>query len=117
MVLTANKGVALVAMDKDMYIEKCIALINDQEVYQECKDQTKSIHAKLLKQLLDLKKSKGPKFMDQYFKLCPPDDNSHSVRVHGLPKIHKANKPLRPIVSACGTSTYKLAKFLTKVSQ
>ena len=49
MVLTADKGVALVAMDKDMYIERYMALLSDQEVYQECKDQTKSIHAKVLK--------------------------------------------------------------------
>ena len=57
MVLTANKGVALVVMDNDMYIEKIMSLLKDQEVYQECKHQTKSIHAKVFKQLHDLKKS------------------------------------------------------------
>ena len=35
----------------------------------------------------------------------------------GLPKIHKTNCPMRPIVSACGTATYQLAKFLTKILQ
>ena len=29
----------------------------------------------------------------------------------------KANCPMRPIVSACGTATYQLAKFLTKILQ
>ena len=52
MVLTSNKGVALVVIDKDMCIEICMTLLNDQEVYQECKDQTKSIHVKVLKQHL-----------------------------------------------------------------
>ncbi|CAF1392616.1 unnamed protein product [Adineta steineri] len=33
-------------------------------------------------------------------------------RVHGLPKIHKTDIPLRPIVSASGTFNYKLAKLL-----
>ena len=33
------------------------------------------------------------------------------------PKIHKANCPMCPIVSACGTATYQLAKFLTKILQ
>ena len=47
MVLTATKGVTLLVIDKDMYIEKCMALLIDQVVYQECKDQTKSIHAKV----------------------------------------------------------------------
>ena len=38
-----------------------------------------------------------------------------TARFYGLPKIHKANCPMRPIVSACGTSTYNLAKYLTKI--
>ena len=33
------------------------------------------------------------------------------------PKIHKPNVPLRPIIFACGTSTYKLSKFLTRILQ
>ena len=33
---------------------------------------------------------------------------------YGLPKLHKENIPLRPIVSFCGSATYKLAKELDK---
>ena len=55
MVLSADKGVALVIIDKDMYIEKCMALPNDERIYCKCKDKTKSIHSKVVKQLLDLK--------------------------------------------------------------
>ena len=33
---------------------------------------------------------------------------------YGNPKIHKENIPLRPIISFCGSSTYKLAKELSK---
>ena len=54
-ILTANKGVALVIIDKVMHIEKCMALLNGEEVYCECRDHTKSIHSKVVKQLLDLK--------------------------------------------------------------
>ena len=43
--------------------------------------------------------------------------NSPPARFNGLPKIHKADVPLRPIISACGTSTYKLSKFLTTILQ
>ena len=32
-------------------------------------------------------------------------------------KIHNPDVPLRPIISACGTSTYKLLKFLTRILQ
>ncbi|BHF85752.1 hypothetical protein SprV_1002892400 [Sparganum proliferum] len=36
------------------------------------------------------------------------------ARFYGLPKIHKPNVPLRPIVALKGTSTYGLAKWLAK---
>ena len=49
---------------------------------------------------------------------CSPTGNSSPApRLYGLPKIHKTNCPMRPIVSACGTATYQLAKFLTKILQ
>ena len=35
--------------------------------------------------------------------------------LYGLPKIHKLLTPLRPIFAACGTPTYKLAKYLVPI--
>ena len=49
----------------------------------------------------------------QYSHLLPTGNTSPPARFYGLPKIHKANCPLWPIVSAYGTSTYNLAKYLT----
>ena len=40
-VLTVDKGVALVVMDKSQYIDKCMTLLNDTKVYKPCKDTTK----------------------------------------------------------------------------
>ena len=42
MVLTADKWVALVVMAKDTYIEKCMTLLGDHGVCQECRDLTKT---------------------------------------------------------------------------
>ena len=53
----------------------------------------------------------------QYNQLLPTGSSSPPARFYGLPKIHKANCPMRPIVSACVTSTHNLAKYLTKVLQ
>ena len=36
MVLTGDKGVALIIIDKDRFIEKCMSLLNDEEGYTEC---------------------------------------------------------------------------------
>ena len=52
-----------------------------------------------------------------YNKLLPTGNSSPAPRFYGLPKIHKANCPMCPIVSACGMATYQLAKFLTKILQ
>ncbi|XP_042202441.1 uncharacterized protein LOC121852537, partial [Callorhinchus milii] len=36
-------------------------------------------------------------------------------RLYGLPKIHKEDTPLRPIVSTINSPTYKLARFLSEI--
>ena len=41
-VLTADKGVALVVMDKSQYIDKCMVLLDDTKVYKSCRDTTKN---------------------------------------------------------------------------
>ena len=36
-------------------------------------------------------------------------------KLYGLPKLHKPNIPMRPIVSFCGSPTYELSKYLTTI--
>ena len=50
-VLTVDKGVALVVMDKSQYIDKCMALLDDTKVYKPCKDTTNQL-AKFLTKIL-----------------------------------------------------------------
>ena len=45
-----------------------------------------------------------------YNKLFP--SGSRPGILYGLPKVHKAGVPLRPILSSIGTHAYALAKFL-----
>ena len=40
---------------------------------------------------------------------------SATPQLYGLPKIHKPEVPLRPIVSSIDSPTYNLAKFLTRI--
>lgn len=62
--------------------------------------------------LTDLKKKKGiDKTLFYRLKLTL----SRAPRFYGLPKTHKADNPLRPIVSAIGSPTYSLAKFITSI--
>ena len=114
MFLSADTGVAIVIMDKDMYIEKCTALLNDEEVQKEYRDHTKSIHSKVVKHLLDLK--------------LQLDTNSSNRRGNFTLQVTTASmqdsmvceKYTRP-TSHSGpwylhvTCPYRLVKFLTKI--
>ena len=40
---------------------------------------------------------------------------SNPSRIYGLPKLHKTGVPLRPIVSAIGSYTYELSKYLNEI--
>ena len=117
-VLTADKGVAMVVMDNSSYIDKCMALLQDTNVYQPCRDLTGQTHRQVQATLHKLKGKHGKDHQWvqlQYNQLLPTGNSSPPARFYGLPKIHKANCPMCPIVSACGTSTYNLAKYLTKI--
>ena len=122
MVLTADKGVALVVMDKSQYVDECMALLDDTKVYKPCRDTTKKLHRDVQEALWQLNRDHGTSRLSwwsiQYYnKLLLTGNSSPAPRFYGLPKIYKANCPMKPIVSTCGTATYHLAKFLTRILQ
>ena len=112
-ILPADKGRVTVVMDKTDYYDKMDALVNEKQTYQVLKrDPTPALQRKLNSKLLDLKKTDAID-TQRYNRLrCrvpqPP-------KLYGLPKLHKPNIPMRPIVSFCGSPTYQLSKYLTTV--
>ena len=64
-----------------------------------------------LKALLSSKKQK---FGDKSYRWLNTIDGN-TPRMYGLPKIHKENIPLRPIVSFVGSTTYELSKYLSRI--
>ena len=104
-------------MDETEYITKCEALLQDNSVYQHLsKDTSLTIHKELIKTLQDYKNNSFI-FETEYTQQGPHGSNFPAARFYGLPKIHKNNMPMHPIVSACGTATYNTAKFITKTLQ
>ena len=89
-----------------------MALLNTQ-TYKELKsDPTAKNERKICSKLSDLKKSDmlSQKFYDHLrpsATVCP--------KFYGLPKIHKPDVPLRPIVASQGSPTYNLAKYLAEI--
>ena len=114
---TADKGVALVVTDKTEYITECKALLLDKSVYQHLsRDTSPTIHKEFIKILQDYKNNN---FISEteYTQLRHHSSNSPAARFYGLPKFHKNNMPMCPIVSAYGMATYNTAKFITKILQ
>ena len=111
-VLTADKGVAMVIMDRQDYISKANQLLNQSTYKVITKDPTNTIKNKLINILKSIKSKTGlgnNTYKSMYCTGCVPP------KFYGLPKIHKPDTPLRPIVSSCGSVTYGVAKELAKI--
>ena len=112
-ILTVDKGVAIVIMDKKEYQDKAKALLEDQGTYQALKtDPTGRLKSKMINLLKKIKSEGG---IDDilYKKLYPT--GAVTPKFYGLPKIHKDGIPLRPIVSSRGSITYEVAKELARI--
>ena len=107
-ILTADKGVALVIMDKPEYIHKAQELLDDKKTYKEINtDPTNKLKTKLISLLKKIKAEGG--IEDQLYKKMYPT-GAVAPKFYGLPKIHKRDIPLRPIVSSRGSINYEVAK-------
>nr|XP_054759677.1 uncharacterized protein LOC129265754 [Lytechinus pictus] len=87
-------------------------LLHNSVTYEQVKrDPSSSFKKRVIEVLQQLEKDS---FIDKstYFSLYPGND---IPAFYGLPKIHKEDIPLRPIVSSINSITYNIAKFLTSV--
>ena len=124
-ILPADKGRAVVVMNTNDYTDKVNNLLKDDKTYHKITDKrrnpdTSSTEKSLNKLLLQIKDQPAPhdsnkKQLDPklYYKLHSTDATPASL--YGLPKIHKENVPLRPIMSAIGSPTYELSKYLANI--
>ena len=114
-ILPADKGRVTVVMDKTDYYDKMDTLVNDKQTYEELKrDPTPALQRRLNGKLLSLKKD-GSFDITRYYRLR--SSVPQPPKLYGLPKLHKPNVPMRPIVSFCGSPTYQLSKYLTTILQ
>ena len=112
-VLTVDKGVAMVIMDQQDYTNKEQTLLQETNTYKVLpKDPTSYLKNKLITLLKDIKQTGGlstQKYKQLYLTSAVPP------KFYGLPKIHKTGTPLRPIVSSRGSITYGVAKELSHI--
>ena len=102
----------MVIMDRQDYINKGNQLLNQNTYRSITRDPTTSIKNKLINILKGVKNQTGldsNTYKSMYPTGCVPP------KFYGLPKIHKPDTPLRPIVSSCGSVTYGVTKELAKI--
>ena len=112
MVLPADKGRASVVMDTDTYRAKMSTLIENGPYQLLNKDPTDRLTRKLSEKLLTLKRS-GYLSEAFYNKIRPR--HKQPPKIYGLPKISRADVPLRPIASCVNTFAYDLSAYLANI--
>ena len=112
MVLTADKGVALIVMNTEDCKKKAEELLNQNTYRTITSDPTMKLKNKMISMLKSIK-AKGGMSEDLYKRLYPT--GAGSPKFYGLPKIHKLGMPLRPIVSSIGTVTYQTSKEVARI--
>ena len=102
----------MVIMDRQDYISKANNLLSQNTYKSIQRDPTNTIRNKLITILKRVKSQTG--LSNQTSKAMYPM-GCVPPKFYGLPKIHKLDTPLRPIVSSCGSVTYGVTKELAKI--
>ena len=116
MVLKPDKGNGVVLLDKSVYVEKLTLILDDRDKFEliekdpfKCIVQLEDKVNRVLNKLCN-----SGCFTKEVLKILQAS-GSNPGRLYGLPKVHKENYPLRPILSAIGTANYDVAKFLVPI--
>ncbi|KAJ8039378.1 hypothetical protein HOLleu_17075 [Holothuria leucospilota] len=98
----ADKGSAVVVMDRQLYIQERYRLLNDTSVYQRTEATVISDIERDIRQLADQLHNDDviSDDMHQYAIRV----NTRPARFYLLPKVHKKGVPGRPVISACGSA-------------
>ena len=105
----SDKCKGLVLMNKNDYVQKTEAIVKDYQPVQ--KNPTKQLDAETSELIKTTLKGKLP---DKTIQAIKPNE-SRTAELYGLPKTHKAQIPMRPIVSACGDPLDKLSWLLERI--
>ena len=114
-----DKGSGVVILNKSDYTNKMNNILHDETKFKRvgpastC-DNTAAIKSRLQKRLLELFKAKL--IPEEVYRFIRPT-GSQRPRMYGLPKTHKPEVPLRPILSMTGSAHHELSKWLASLLQ
>ena len=113
-ICSPDKGKGVVILNKASYISKMQQILSDGLKFLELTHENMftlvlKLEDKINRFLSDMKKA--GKITDSIYRHLYASGSSPGI-LYGLPKIHKPDVPLRPILAAYNTAMYNLAKFL-----
>ena len=114
-----DKGSGVVILNHHDYVDKMSVILNDKDKFEKLgpvatHDSTVSLETKFQKKLVKwVKNGVLPKNVASEIR---PSGSIRS-RLYGLPKTHKADIPLRPILSMVGSSQHKTSKWIFDMLQ
>ena len=111
LVLTANKGVAMVVMDREDYIQKAESLLAQLAYRTTDRDPTSKIKTKLITTLRRIKRDTN--MAEGMYKTMYPTSCMPS-KFYGLPKIHKTGTPSGQLYQVGVQLPMGLLRFLLK---
>ena len=108
LVTHADRGNITVVLNRDSYDGQMLELLNDISTYKKV-DNPENMLKKNTFKIMNFWRTKV--YLGDNLKrkdiLC---ENTNLPRIYGLPKIHKQNCPLRPVVSLINSPTFYMAK-------
>ncbi|KAA3680386.1 uncharacterized protein DEA37_0014864 [Paragonimus westermani] len=113
-ILKPDKGSGAVILDKDVYVQKMLSILDDQTKFRRIErvDNIGEIEDRIgrhLQLLLQLR------IIDEVtYKSLKPRGSS-TPQLYGLPKTHKSGMPLRPILAMTNSPYHKLARWLVTI--
>ena len=114
-----DKGAGVVILNKNDYNDKMKTIFNHTTKILDLgpvtnKDNTAKIESRIQRRLLQLRKEY---LISKQVYEAVRHTGSQRPRMYGLPKIHKKDVPLRPILSMTGSAQHQLAKWLPSLLQ
>ena len=106
----ADKGSAVVIMDRQKYIDEANRQLNNPQHYKCLDSNPTGKFSEQIQEVLDDMRSRDHLSKKAHRFLSPI--NCRTARFYLLPKIHKANNPGRPIISGNGSPTEHISLFI-----
>ena len=112
-----DKGDGVVLLNKEDYVEKMKAILGDTSKFEHIGDadtKDRTLQQERALQAFLLRACKNKHLPESVYDRIRPSGSTRP-RMYGLPKLHKENVPMRPILSMVNAPQQEMARWLTEI--